>query len=274
MDHPPLTDSHCHLASRQFVGEVDAVTARARAAGVTRMITLSTGFDDIPANIQIAASRPGVSATVGIHPCDAHTIDSTDTGWPERLTAMAADPSVAAIGEPGLDYSPPAPDGWDQDTFRAHQRSLLRTHFEVAAATGLGIVLHTRDRSGHQSVLDALDIARDYAGRVRPLFHCFLGPPELLTPILALDGLVSFGGIITFPSAAIPRDTAVTAPAGTFLVETDAPYLAPVPHRGQRNEPAHVRHTATFLAAQRSESLESLAAHTNRTAGEFFRIDG
>ena len=266
-----ILDTHCHLASAKFSGEAEDVIARAVAAGTAGMLTLSTCFDDMSANLALAAAHPGlVAAAVGIHPCDVHEVDPAGD-WKERLLEMAAAPGIAAIGESGLDYYHPPPEGWDEESFRARQRELLRGHFEVAAAAGLGIVLHTRDRAGRASIEDALGIARDFQGRVRPQFHCFLGPWETATAILDLDGIVSFGGVVTFPSAKETLAAAMAAPAGCFTLETDSPYLAPVPHRGKRNEPAYVLATARHLAAARGESFEALAQHTTATARAFFR---
>ena len=267
-----VIDTHCHLASAKFAGEAADLIGRANAAGVDRMITLSTGFHDIPANLALVADHPGtVMAAVGIHPCDVHSVD-TGASWQDALAAAANHPGVVAIGETGLDYYHPPPDGWSEEDFRARQRDMLRGHFEVAARCGLGIVLHTRDRAGRQSITDALAIAADFAGRVRPMFHCFLGPWEWAAPILALDGIISFGGIVTFPSAIDTLAAAIAAPAGVFTLETDAPYLAPAPHRGKRNEPAFVTATATFLAAKRGESAAEMAAHTTATAARFFGL--
>lgn len=265
-------DTHCHLASAKFAGETGQIINRAVAAGLTRMVTLSTCFEDMETNLALAAARPDlISATVGIHPCDAHEVE-VNGAWQDRLAGFALAPGVAAIGETGLDYFHPPPDGWEEEKFRARQRELLRGHFEVAASLGLGIVLHTRDRTGKDSLIDALAIAREFAGLVRPMFHCFLGPWELAVPILALDGIVSFGGIVTYPSAKETHAAAMAAPAGTFTLETDAPYLAPVPFRGQRNEPAHVVATGEHLARMRGEEVAELAAHTAATAREFFRF--
>lgn len=266
-----ILDTHCHLASAKFSGETEAVVARAVAAGTGGMLTLSTRFEDMPTHLALAAAHPGlVAAAVGIHPCDVHEVDPTGD-WKERLLAMAACPGVAAIGESGLDYYHPPPEGWEEENFRARQREMLRGHFEVAATAGLGIVLHTRDRAGRASIADALTIARDFKGRVRPQFHCFLGPWDIASDILDLDGIVSFGGIVTFPSAKETIAAAVAAPAGSFTLETDSPYLAPVPHRGKRNEPAYVLDTARHLAAARGEPLAVLAEHTTKTARAFFR---
>lgn len=266
-----VLDTHCHLASVKFGAEAEMVITRARDAGVGGMLTLSTCFDDMAANLALASAHPVlVAAAVGIHPCDTHEVDPTGD-WKDRLLELARHPQVAAIGESGLDYYHPPPEGWEEENFRARQREMLRGHFEVAAASGLGIVLHTRDRSGRASLEHALAIARDFKGRVRPQFHCFLGPWDAAAAILELDGIVSFGGIVTFPAAKESLAAAVSAPAGTFTLETDSPYLAPVPYRGKRNEPAYVRETALHLAAERGESFGTLARHTTATAREFFR---
>ena len=266
-----LTDTHCHLASTKFHGETDHIIARAIESGVGRMVSLATGFHDIPANLALATAHPNVVfAALGIHPCDVH--NETRTDWQDQLATIAQTPGVVAIGESGLDYYHPAPEGWEEDAYRARQRMFLRQHFEVAAALGLPIVLHSRDRDGQQSIHDALVIAREFAGKVRPMFHCFLGPWEWAAPILELDGILSFGGIATFSSARNTMEAARQAPAGCFTLETDSPYLAPVPHRGKRNEPAYVRHTAEFLAKIRGESIEELAKHTELSADGFFRF--
>ena len=182
------------------------------------------------------------------------------------------DPRVCAIGETGLDYYHPAPDGWNETDFRERQRRLLRQHFELAAAAGLNVVIHTRDRSGHASFDDAFAIYTNYHKSVRAIFHCFVGPWANAKRVLDHGGLVSFGGVATFKSAGDVRDTIARCPAGSFMLETDTPYLAPDPHRGQRNEPAFLRHTAERIATLRGESLDALAAHTHLAANRIFRF--
>ncbi len=264
-----LTDTHCHLASHRFApDEIPALIKRAHAAGVTRMITLATSLEDLHANLNLAQA-PGIHACIGIHPCDVHHAPDDATS---RLEACVRDPRVCAIGETGLDYYHAAPEGWDEPAFRERQRTLLRQHFELAAIANLNIVIHTRDRSGHASFDDALAIYADYQHRVRALFHCFIGPWANAKRVLDRGGLVSFGGVSTFKNASDIRDTIAHCPMGGFLLETDSPYLAPDPHRGQRNEPAFMRHTAERIAALRDESLAALAAHTNLTANGFFRF--
>ncbi|RYD17892.1 MAG: TatD family deoxyribonuclease [Verrucomicrobiaceae bacterium] len=152
------------------------------------------------------------------------------------------------------------------------QRSFLRQHFELAAAAKLNVVIHTRDREGCASFEDALAIYGNYHTSVRAVFHCFIGPWGNARRVLDLGGLVSFGGVATFKTAQEVRETARQCPAGGFMIETDAPYLAPEPFRGKRNEPAYTAKTAERLADLRGESLEALALHTGQAAEAFFRL--
>lgn len=264
-----LTDSHCHLASHRYgPSEVRALIDRAKAAGVSRMITLATCLGDLDANLRIALD-PAVHACVGIHPCDVHHApdDAIDL-----LSGHCADPRVCSIGETGLDYYHPAPEGWNEADFRARQQRSLRQHFELAALAGLNIVIHTRDREGCQSFEDALAVYRDHHRQVRAVFHCFAGSWEQAEKVIGLGGLVSFGGVATFKNADGIRACIRRCPPGSFMLETDSPYLAPVPHRGQRNEPAFMRHIAEAVATLRGEATEALAAHTGETAAAFFRF--
>lgn len=247
---------------------VPALIERAQAAGVARLVTLATSLGDLHANLAIA-ENPAVHTCIGIHPCDVH---HTPDDAIEQLAGFTGDPRVCAIGETGLDYYHPAPEGWVEQDFRERQRTFLRRHFELAAASGLNVVIHTRDQSGLASFEDAIDIYRDFHTRARAVFHCFIGTWENAKRVFALGGLVSFGGVATFKSAREVRDTALKCPAGSFMLETDAPYLAPEPHRGKRNEPSYVRDTALFLAAPRGETLEQLSGHTSSTAAGFFRF--
>ena len=264
-----LTDSHCHLASHRFqTTEVPTLIEAAQARGVSRLVTLATSLGDLHANLTIA-ENPAVHACIGIHPCDVHHAPDDAV---RQLSAFTGDPRVCAIGETGLDYYHPAPEGWNETNFRERQRDFLRQHFQLAAASGLNLVIHTRDQTGHASFEDALGIYREFHTSVRAVFHCFIGPWENASRVLDLGGLVSFGGVATFKNAREVRETAGKCPPGSFLVETDAPYLAPEPHRGKRNEPAYVRDTAEFLAKHRDETLEELAHHTEETASAFFRF--
>jgi TatD DNase family protein len=213
-----LTDSHCHLASHRFEeSEVPALILRAQAAGVDRLVTLATNLGDLHANLTIA-QHPAVHACIGIHPCDVHHAPDDAV---EHIATCSGDPRVCAIGETGLDYYHPAPDGWTEFDFRERQRDFLRRHFEVAAGSGLNVVIHTRDQSEHASFEDALEVYQDFHNRARAVFHCFIGPWENARRVIDLGGLVSFGGVATFKSAREVRDTALKCPAGSFMLETD-----------------------------------------------------
>ena len=266
----PITDSHCHLGSDRFPREeIPEIISRARSAGVHRLITLATDEKDQLVNLGIAECHPEVSACLGIHPCDVH---ETRDDFESLLTPHLAHPKVAAIGETGLDYFHPAPAGWTDEDYHARQREFLRRHFQLALASGLNVVIHTRDRSGTASFDDALEIYREFSDRVRAVFHCFPGPPDLATKVIKAGGLVSFTGIATFKNAQAVVDTVQAVPPGSFMLETDAPYLAPTPHRGKRCEPAFTRITAEAIATQRGESLAELSKTTEETVREFFRL--
>jgi TatD DNase family protein len=263
-----ITDSHCHLASHRYADQdISSLIARANSAGVHRMVTLATSLDDIPKNLEIA-KHAGVSAAIGIHPCDVHHAPDDVI---EKLSEYVGDPRVCAIGETGLDYYHPAPDGWTVADFRSKQRELLNQHFELAARSGLNVVIHTRDLEGSQSFEDSLYIYRKYSDRVRAVFHCFISSWDLAEQVIAEGGLVSFGGVATFKKSDLVKDTVARCPAGCFMLETDSPYLAPEPMRGKQNEPSYTSYIAEAITALRGESLAELAAHTEQTANDFFR---
>jgi TatD DNase family protein len=265
-----FTDSHAHLASHRFErSEAPELVRRAQEADVRRIVTLATSLDDIEANLAVAGAFPSVHACLGIHPCEVHAAPDDAV---ERLAGFLQDPRVSAIGETGLDYYHPAPDGWDEESYRNRQRGFLRGHFELAASRGLNVVIHTRDRAGDASFHDALAIYQEHAATTRAVFHCFIGRWENAWQVIELGGLVSFGGVATFKSAHEVRETIARCPDGGFMLETDSPYLAPEPHRGTRNEPAFVRLTAERIAAVRGQTLEQLAAHTEAAAEGFFRF--
>jgi TatD DNase family protein len=265
-----ITDSHCHLASHRFTDEERGeIIGRALKAGVHRMVTLSTCLEDVGKNLELA-NHPNVMATVGIHPCDVHSAPDDAV---ERLAEHAADVRVCAIGETGLDYFHPAPEGWDVEDYRRRQRDFLERHFELAASAGLNVVIHTRDKEGRASFEDALAIYKRHSDRVRAVFHCFISEWELAEGVIAEGGLVSFGGVATFRNAPLVKEAVKRAPAGCFMLETDSPYLAPEPLRGKRNEPAFAMHVAEAIAALRGESMEELAEHTERAVRKFFQTE-
>ena len=264
-----MIDSHCHLASHKFTKEeLPELMARAREAGVERVVSLATSLDDLHPNLEIAGQHDEVRCCIGIHPCDVH---ETPDEWDRSIAPLLSDPRVCGVGETGLDYFHPAPEGWSEQAYRDRQKAFLTRHFELAAEAGLNVVIHTRDRSGQASFEDAMTIYEKFSKQVRAVFHCFIFDEAAARSVIALGGLVSFTGIATFKKAEEFLAVASALPAGSFMVETDAPYLAPTPHRGKRNEPAFVTHTARALADARRESLEVFAAHTTSAARLFFK---
>ncbi len=267
-----IIDTHCHLASRQFDQSArESYVRHAIQEGVGRMITLGAAVSDWHANVQWAQQFPGtVFCALGIHPDDAH---QAPADWAVTLRELNALTPMAAIGESGLDYFHPAPQGWDDAAFHRRQQELLEEHFQLAESMGLNLVLHTRDRKGSRSFEDAIAIAKHYAGRVRPVFHCFIGDMQQARRVFdELDGMLSFTGVATFKNAPVVAETARLCPAERIMLETDSPYLSPEPLRGRMNQPAHLIRTARFIAAARGIKLQELAQFTTLNAEKFFKI--
>lgn len=266
-----LTDTHCHLSSAQYpdAASISEIIKRAREAGVTRMITIGTDLTDSLKNNVIAEQHDGVFSTVGIHPTS--TPEITDENWLEKIRDWATHPKAVAIGEIGLDYFHPAPPTHTEKSYRAVQREFFEQQLQLACELNHRVVIHQRDK-GDESWRDLLEIMAPFHGKLRSVFHCFLRSSHDARMLLDHGHIVSFTGIATYSNAKNVLETAVALPAGSFMVETDAPYLAPVPHRGKRCEPAFVRDTAKFIAEARQESLEELAAHTETCADRFFRF--
>lgn len=265
-------DTHCHLASRQFdQSNRELYVTSALESGIDRMITLGARMGDWERNLEWARQFPGVVfAALGIHPDDVH---DAPANWAETLVQMQGKTPLAAIGETGLDYFHPAPEGWEIEPFHRRQRDLLEEHFELAARMNLNIVLHTRDKTGSRSFEDAVSIAGHYAGRVRPVFHCFIGNSTQAARIFdELNGMISFTGVTTFKNAPLVAETARWCPQDRIMLETDAPYLSPEPLRGRQNEPAHLIHTARFIAASRGVNLEEFANTTTQNAETFYNL--
>jgi TatD DNase family protein len=246
-----LVDSHCHLDFPDFAAELPDVVARAHAAGVSHLVTISTRvkrFDDIRA---IAERFDTVFCSVGTHP---HQAAEEPDVTADDLVRLSAHPKVVAIGEAGLDYH------YDTSPRDAQEKG-LRTHIAAARTTGLPLVIHSREADADMAAILEEESA---AGAFPFLLHCFTGGADLAARAVALGGYVSFSGVITFKKSEDLRAIAAGLPADRLLVETDAPFLAPTPHRGKRNEPAFVRETAKALAAARGVSLEAVAAATTR----------
>ena len=252
-----LIDSHCHLD--YFLDELPAVLGRAEAAGVTELVTIGTTLDQSLAIRAVAEAHDAVWCTVGVHPQSAA---KAPVPTPEELAALAAHPKVIGIGESGLDYFyETAPRDVQQASFRAHIRG--------ARLARVPLCIHARDADA--DIASILREEREEGGPFDFLLHCFSSGRGLAEAALDMGGYFSFSGILTFPKSTENRDIARDLPADRLLVETDAPYLAPVPYRGKRNEPAHVAHTAARLAEIRGLDVPALAALTTSNFRRLFK---
>jgi TatD DNase family protein len=251
-----LVDSHCHLDFPDFAAELDAVVARARAAGIGRMVTISTRVKKHAQVLEIAERFPDVFCSVGTHPNHSHEETDIDA---RALVVIAQHPKVVAIGEAGLDY-------FRNSSPRDAQAAGLREHIAAARETGLPLVIHSRDCDA-----DMARILKEESGKgaFPAVLHCFTGGRELAFAAIELGHYVSFTGILTFKNSGGLREIAAALPPDRVLVETDAPYLAPLPHRGKRNEPAYVVETAKVLAEARGLSADEIAEQTTEN---FFRL--
>lgn len=252
-----LVDSHCHL-DYFTEAELPGILARARAAGVTELVTIGTGLEQSRRIVQLAAGLERVWCTVGIHPHHAH---EQPVPAPEEIVALAAHPKVIGIGESGLDYF------YDRAP-RDVQAANFRAHIRAARLAGLPLCIHARDAD--EDIATILREEREAGGPFDFLLHCFSSGRALAEAGVAMGGYLSFSGILTFPKSQEIRDIARDMPAERLLVETDAPYLAPVPHRGKRNEPAWTADTAAVLAKVRGLSPEEIAALTSANFHRLF----
>src|SRR5215470_19078074 len=251
-----LVDSHCHLDFPDFSGELDAVVGRARAAGVGRIVTISTRIKRHGALIAIAEQYDDVFCSIGTHPHQAH--EELDIAVDE-IVRMTEHRKVVAIGEAGLDYF------YDHSPRDAQERG-FRNHIAAARATGLPLVIHSRNADDDMARILEEEMGK---GAFNAVLHCFTGGPELARRAIAIGLYISFTGIVTFKRSDELRAIAGSLPDDRFLVETDAPYLAPGRYRGKRNEPAYVAETAKVLAETRGVSTEALA---RQTTDNFFRL--
>lgn len=250
---PGLVDSHCHLDFPEFEGKLGEVREEMRANGVTHALCISVELPKFPKVLALAEAHDNFFASVGVHP--DHEAEAVDT---TRLVELAAHPKVVAIGETGLDYHRLSGDlEW--------QRERFRTHIRAARKSRKPLVIHTRDAAE-----DTLRIMREEgAGEVGGVMHCFTESQEVADGALALGFHISFSGIVTFKNATRLKEVARRVPLERMLVETDSPYLAPVPHRGKTNRPGLVRHVAEEVARLRGIAFEDLA---EATTGNFFRL--
>ena len=251
-----LIDSHCHLDFPDFASELDAVVDRARAAGIARMVTISTRVAKQDALLAIADRFADVYCSVGTHPHYAHEELDISTA---DLVARTRNPKVVAIGEAGLDYH------YDNSPREAQERG-FRNHIAAARETGLPLVIHSRDADDDMARILEQETGK---GAFPAVLHCFTGGAELARRAIALGLYISFTGILTFKNSAALREIAASLPADRILVETDAPYLAPGKLRGKRNEPAFVVETANVLAETRGVSFDAIARQTTEN---FFKL--
>jgi len=255
-----LLDSHGHVDGREYDADRDAVLARARAAGVTPMIAVGTGrtLEDIARAAALAEREPDMYATAGLHPHDA---GRGDEALFSGLEALVRRPRVVAVGETGLDY-------YYDHAPRGAQHAAFRRQIRLARAVGKPVVCHVRD--AHEDTLALL--SEEGAAEVGGVIHCFTGVPDDARAYVRLGMHVSFSGIITFKSADAIRAAVREVPPERLLIETDCPYLAPVPLRGKRNEPAFLVHTAAVVAREAGMTPEALAEASSSNASRLFRL--
>jgi TatD DNase family protein len=256
-----LVDSHCHLDDAQFDRDRDALIERARQAGIKYILAIGTGDGppDLETAVRLADSHPFIYATAGIHPNDAAKLD-LDTF--KNLESILKHPRLKAVGEIGLDYHWGVP--------KKTQAPIFIRQLEIAENAQMPVIIHTRD-----AWADTIDILRT---RWKPtglpcVMHCFTGTSEAARECLELGFHLAFGGVTTFPKAAEIREAARITPADRLLLETDSPYLAPIPYRGKRNEPSFIVHTAEVIARERGIPVEELAAQTTANFERLFRLE-
>jgi len=285
-----LIETHAHLDYPDFASDFDDVLRRANEAGVTRIITIGTSIESSRRAIELAEKYPNIFAVIGVHPTYAgETPDDVMT----PLRELAKSPRVVALGESGLDYHslPSREAAKDKKVqvfanalqgeteeqidasiadgaYKSKQAILFEQQLDLAVELGLNVVIHQRD-----AWANTLEIMQPYTDKLRGVFHCFGGTREQAEEVIALDHLVSFTGIVTFKNGASVREVAAQIPLWKFMVETDCPYLAPVPFRGKRCEPAYTRLVAESIASARRIPLNELAEATTETAEKFFRFN-
>jgi len=257
-DGAALFDSHCHLTDAAFREDREAVFVRARASGVTRMVSIASDVTDAHEALALARTHEGVWSTAGIHP---HEAGAAASDAMEEVRRLTAEPEVVAIGETGLDYH------YDHSP-RAVQRKLFEAHLLLGHELGLPVIVHAREADG-----DVASALRHAPEGTFGVLHCFTGGEEAFEVGMARGWYVSFSGIASFKSFTAV-DLLRAVPPDRLLIETDSPYLAPVPMRGRRNEPAFVRHVADAVAAHLGEDADTVAVRTTANAIRFYALNG
>jgi TatD DNase family protein len=260
---PTFFDTHAHLDYPDYAADLNDVIVRAQTSGITKVISIGTSLESSQRAVLLAEKFPGVFAAVGWHPTEA--AKAPDDLRP-ALRELAKYSKVVAIGETGLDYHR-LPGGDSEKTrYKQRQAEVFQQQLEVAIEFGLNCIIHQRDAFD-----DTLAQLKPYAGKVRGVFHCFGENVERMKQVLEIGSLVSFTGIVTFKNGQNVRDTVAATPPDKFMLETDCPYLAPVPYRGKRCEPAYVKEISETVVQVRNCPLEELSAATCKTAADFFR---
>jgi TatD DNase family protein len=263
---PTFYDTHAHLDYPDYAGDLPQVIERAQAAGISRIISIGTDLESSRRAIKLSEQYDAVFAAIGWHP--TNVMEAPEDLRP-ALREIAGHPRVVAIGETGLDYyrlpSANPGDGTDDVSYKRKQANIFNQQLEIAAEFGLNCIIHQR-----AALEDTLAQMRPFVGRVRGVFHCFVDDADAMRRIVGIGSLVSFTGIVTFKNGQTVRDVAAATPDDRFMLETDCPYLAPVPYRGKRCEPAYVREISEVVAAARGCSLEELSQATCATAQKFF----
>jgi TatD DNase family protein len=260
-------DTHAHLDYPDYAADLPQVIERARTAGITRIISIGTDLESSRRAIKLSEQYEGVFAAIGWHP--TNVLEAPGDLRP-ALREIAGHPRVVAIGETGLDYyrlpgANPEAGSADDVSYKRRQAEILEQQLEIAAEFGLNCIIHQR-----AALEDTLAQMQPFAGRVRGVFHCFVDDVEAMRRIVDMGSLVSFTGIVTFKNGQTVRDVAAATPGDRFMLETDCPYLAPVPYRGKRCEPAYVKEIAEVVAKARGCPLEELSLATCGTAQQFF----
>jgi TatD DNase family protein len=261
-------DTHAHLDYPDFGQELVQVVARASEAEISKIVSIATNLESSQRVLKIAEQFPNVFAVVGCHPTDAAEAPRDVRG---QLRELARHPKVVGLGETGLDYyrlpgKKPGGTPEEDKEYKERQAELFCQHLEVAAELGLNCVIHQRD-----SFEDTLALLRPFSARVRGVFHCFANDAQAMRQVLELGSIVSFTGIVTFKNGANIRETLAATPLDQFMLETDSPFLAPVPYRGKRCEPAYVREISQVAAEVKQCTSEQLSAATCATAEKFFQ---
>jgi TatD DNase family protein len=267
MSQPVFFDTHAHLDYPEFQADFTEVLRRAQAAGIAKIISIGTDLDSSSRAVAFSEKHSMVYAAVGWHPANAHEAPADIRA---ELRKLARHPKTVAIGETGLDYYRlPSTQGGSTDAdeeYELKQAEIFQQQLEVAAEAGLNCVIHQRGDCFAETVA----LLKPMADKVRGVFHCFAGTPGAVQEVLAMNSLVSFTGIVTFKNGQNVRDALAATPLDKFMLETDCPYLAPVPYRGKRCEPAYVKEISEVVATVKGCTLEELSAVTCRTALEFF----